>query len=284
MSHFYDCSKKVALLSQSTTPPQARKANHYPSVTTILGILKSDFVDNIWKPRKIVELARENPELDSGAISELTYGQYPHPETEKMIASSEFGTQVHARIEELVLAMRDGFGVDYNPFNAWAEPFLVWLEDNNVEVLNAEEVVYSHRMRIAGSVDFIGEMDGKIFLADYKCRSCKGSGKGKFYDKDCSQLSIESWMYARMYGLDYLPAVRSICIDVDTKQHIHKEWSELDMYKGILRAKLLATVYWMDWMSEDVGKLKNEKIEIINDEIAMTCQILNDLKEVNNEQ
>jgi hypothetical protein len=61
MSHFYDCSKKVALLSQSTTPPQARKANHYPSVTTILGILKSDFVDNIWKPRKIVELARENP-------------------------------------------------------------------------------------------------------------------------------------------------------------------------------------------------------------------------------
>jgi hypothetical protein len=46
----------------------------------------------------------------------------------------------------------------------------------------------------------------------------------------------------------------------------------------------LATIYWMDWMNEDVGKLKCEKMEIINDEIAMTCQILNDLKEVNNEQ
>lgn len=284
MSHFYDCKKKVAILSRSTTPPQARKANHYPSVTTILGILKSDFIDNIWKPKKIAELAREHPSIEAGSVADLTYGQYPHPETGDMIPSSEFGTSVHARIEELVLAMRDGFGVDYNAYNDWAEPFLVWLEDNNVEVINAEEVVYSHRMRIAGSVDFIGEMDGKIFLADYKCRSCKGSGKGKFYDKDCSQLSIESWMYARMYGLDYLPAVRSICIDVDSKEHMHKEWSELDMYKGILRAKLLATIYWMDWMNEDVGKLKCEKMEIINDEIAMTCQILNDLKEVNNEQ
>ena len=37
-------------------------------------------------------------------------------------------------------------------------------------------------------------------------------------------------------------------------------------------------------MKRLIRRTAEEKMEIINDEIAMTCQILNDLKEVNNEQ
>ena len=277
MSHFYEIQDGVGMLSKSNTAPQARKAGHLPSVTTVLGILKDPFIDYIWKPNKLIELSREHPDLDSKQVQDLTYGLVKCADTGNMIPSSEFGTTVHARLEGYVTCE----DMEESAYDEYAAPFLSFLAREGIEPKFAEFVVYSERIRIAGSVDFIGlDKDGKYILADYKCRSCKGSGKGKFYDKDCSQLAIEAWMFARMHKLDYIPKCISVCIDVDSKDHHHKEWSDLECYKGILRAKLLATLYWMDFMNEDIGQLKERKKEILRDEIDMSIQILNDLQAV----
>ena len=61
MAHFYDCKEVIdpKFLPDVTTPAQARKVfKAYPSVTTVLGIVKDSFIDSIWKPKRITEYAR----------------------------------------------------------------------------------------------------------------------------------------------------------------------------------------------------------------------------------
>jgi RecB family exonuclease len=75
--------------------------------------------------------------------------------------------------------------------------FIEWVQDNNVKPIACEKIIADNRIKIAGSVDFIGhDAEGQLFLADYKCRT-NTKGKAKVYDKDCQQLAIESWMLSR---------------------------------------------------------------------------------------
>ena len=250
MSHFYDCSDEP-FLTKASTPSQAKKVGAFPSVTTVMGIIKDPFLDGVWSPNKLVELARENEDWDINEINKRKFGMRTSPIDDSEITSSEFGTTVHGRIETHVNDMIAGKKPTMDSeWDAWAEPFLKFIVDNNIEPIKAEMVAWDDEIKVAGSVDFVGKMpDGKYYMADYKCRDCKGRG-GKFYEKkDCTQLAIESWMLARMWELEYLPWITSVCIDIGTKKHYHKEWSWKQMQKGIERFKLTAEIYWMDFMN-----------------------------------
>ena len=184
--HFYDC-KGTPYLTEARTPVQARKIKAYPSVTTVLSIQMNDFLHNIWTPRKIVELARDNPTMPVQEIQELNYGQRVCPATGKKISSSSFGTSVHARLEEVLNHRIFGEGLENEgtPFDDWVEPFIDFIDENNIKPLATEKIVFCHKMKSAGSVDLIADVDGKVHLFDYKCRDTKGTG-GKFYEeKDC---------------------------------------------------------------------------------------------------
>lgn len=249
MSHFYNCEAKP-YLTEANTPAQARKIGAYPSVTTVMGIIKDPFLDVIWSPRKYIDLARLHPSATPMEIDRLKYGSRTSPVTGDQIPSSEFGTSVHERLERHTNSIRDGLEpVMDTPWDAWTEPFLKYVEEESIEPYASEMVVYNDDVRVAGSVDFIGRLpDGKLMMADYKCRDCKGKG-GKFYEKkDCTQLAIESWMLSEMLCLDYLPSVMSICIDTETKKHYNKVWSDERVQMGIDRFKLCAKIYWMDFM------------------------------------
>jgi hypothetical protein len=106
MAHFYNCNDVASpsFEAEVTTPHQAKKAGIkvYPSVTTVLGVVKDDFIDSIWKPQKMVELSRENEYLHWRDIEQLTYGTREHPISGDVISSSEFGTTVHHCIEQWV--------------------------------------------------------------------------------------------------------------------------------------------------------------------------------------
>lgn len=250
MAHFYNCTdiSEPEFEPEVETPAKAKKLNKvFPSVTTVLGIVKDAFLDSIYKPRMITTLARKYPELQWQDIERLTYGTREHPMTGQTIESSEFGTTVHKVIEDHISHF--WLGVDKAPedtaWNDWAEPFIVWVESNNVKPIACEKVIANNRIKIAGSVDFIGhDSEGQLFLADYKCRT-NTKGKAKVYDKDCQQLAIESWMMMRQHNLSYLPSCISVVIDCDTKKHHHKVWTSEDMEKGIKVAKKCAELYWL---------------------------------------
>lgn len=254
MAHFYNCENVAApsFEAEVTTPPQARKAGArvYPSVTTVLGVVKDDFIDSIWKPSKMVELARQNDCLDWRDVELLTYGTREHPISGNVISSSEFGTTVHHCIEQWVNHLWLGEDApERTPWDAWAIPFISWIETNDVKPIACERLVACNRIKIAGSVDFIGhDTEGKLFLADYKCRT-NTKGKAKTYPKDCEQLAIESFMLMKEHKLDYLPACRSVIIDCDTKEHHHREWTPKEMKWGIDNAKLCAKIYWQKRMN-----------------------------------
>lgn len=248
MSHFYKYNKgKPVFLQDLATPAQAKKVRGaWPSVTTVLGVISDPFLDKIYKPRKITELARENTGMHWKDILDLTYGTREHPATGEEIASSEFGTAVHKRIEDYVLEdIEDKLIERVTPWDDWALPFIKWYKDNKVLPVAVEHMLGHGSVKIIGSVDFIGKYGdtGKAFLADYKCRAnCKG--KGKFYDKDCYQLAIEAWMLSRRAGLDYIPDCISVCIDCETKEHYHKVWKADKVQDGIEIAKLCSKLYW----------------------------------------
>lgn len=254
MAHFYQYIKGGSTFRDDIrTPAQARKHKQvYPSVTTILSIIKDPFLDGIYKPRKTTELARQYPNMDWQDVSDLVYGLREHPTTGEQIPSSEFGTAVHKRIEDYVLFdLQYPFGttideMDRSIWDDWAKPFVDWYKEHNVKPIAAESVVSCSRVKTAGSVDFIGRWSngkGNFFLADYKCRSCNG-GKPKFYDKDCYQLAIESYFLKQQKGMSYLPECISVCIDTDTCKHHHKKWTNAELYNGIKIAKLCSKLYW----------------------------------------
>tara|TARA_R110000803_G_scaffold82714_1_gene148904 strand:- start:315 stop:1070 length:756 start_codon:yes stop_codon:yes gene_type:complete len=247
MAHFYDCNDTLDsfLLEDVTTVAQARKVRAaYPSVTTILSICKDEFLDGIYKPSKMVELGRENPYLHWREVERLCYGLRQHPADGSAIPSSEFGTSVHKRIEELVQAKLHGHDIGESPYQEWAAPFLEWIEVCGVKPIATECVVADRLLKIAGSVDFIGyDSEGKLFLADYKCRT-NTKGKAKVYDKDCEQLAIEAFIVQRQHGLEYTPECRSVIIDCETKKHWHHVWNAKDVKAGIVNAKLMAKLFW----------------------------------------
>jgi len=251
MAHFYSASKdSPKFLPDVQTPPQARKAGSaWPSVTTVLGIVKDDFLDNIYQPKEMVRLAREHTSADWKRIKDMVYGFREHPFTGRMIPSSEFGTAVHKRIEEWLV---DGF-VTAGPFDDWAKPFVDWVEEEGVQVVGCEEIISDARLKIAGSVDFIGmDTSDKLFLADYKCRSC--TDKGKFYGKDCKQLAVESFMLKRKLKLNYNPGIISVCIDTNSANHYHKVWTDSEYEYYLECAKLSAKTYWQERMHKPKKK------------------------------
>jgi len=251
MAHFYNCKDTTdpSFEPDIETPAKARKVNKvYPSVTTVLGIVKDAFLDSIYKPRMMVDLARKNPFLPWQELERMTYGFRKHPATNEDIPSSEFGTAVHKTIEDMIESLiwdRMRELPEGREYDDWAEPFYQWVLDNDVKPIACERIIADNRIKIAGSVDFIGhDSDGKVFLADYKCRT-NTKGKAKTYDKDCQQLAIESWMLMKQHKLDYLPSCISVVIDCDTKKHHHKVWTPDEMQKGIKVAKKCAELYWL---------------------------------------
>jgi len=251
MAHFYNCKDTTdpSFEPDIETPAKARKVNKvYPSVTTVLGIVKDAFLDSIYKPRMMTDLARKNPFLPWQELERMTYGFRKHPATNEDIPSSEFGTAVHKTIEDMIESLiwdRMRELPEGREYDDWAEPFYQWVLDNDVKPIACERIIADNRIKIAGSVDFIGhDSDGKVFLADYKCRT-NTKGKAKTYDKDCQQLAIESFMLMKQHKLDYLPSCISVVIDCDTKKHHHKVWDSDEMQKGIKVAKKCAELYWL---------------------------------------
>ena len=79
----------------------------------------------------------------------------------------------------------------------------------------------------------------ELFICDYKCRKSK-----QFYPKDLWQMAIECEMLRRR-GLDYLPKCISVCIDINTKEHYHKLWTEEAQKEAIKIVKYISKLYWM---------------------------------------
>lgn len=67
--------------------------------------------------------------------------------------------------------------------------FLQWFDSVQIAPYATEMKVYSHKHRYQGTLDFVGEIDGEVFLVDYKSSS-----------KINDDMALQLVAYARAYG------------------------------------------------------------------------------------
>ena len=96
--------------------------------------------------------------------------------TKKKEDAGEKGSDIHARIEEMVKEAINLFGGHLRPTITDDMPsqvvkFVEWAVHNNVKFLESEKRVYSRESWYAGTLDLILEMDGKKYIADVKTSS-----------------------------------------------------------------------------------------------------------------
>ena len=153
----------------------------FPSVTTILGATqtkeKADVLKN-WRIRKGDAVADHILETTSGIGT----------------AAHLFNEKYQARKHGLPYPL-DKFDEQYALFghahHVNCRPFL----DSVEEVYALEQAVFSSELKLAGTIDCVGKVDGKICVIDYKTKG-KPQKQEWMYD-----YFLQSSLYAEMWNL-----------------------------------------------------------------------------------
>ena len=214
---------------------------NFPSVTTIIQQVKK--IPGAYYSKMAVNYLRENL-LDKVYSGEITLDQFKAMDLDALTKyakatakrdyekAGDIGTRVHAAIENY---FKKGAKIDVDqdiqiPFNA----VLDWVNKNDVNCLLSEHVVYSS-MGYAGTLDFIGTINDKKYLVDFK------SSKG-FWPDMPMQLAAYNHAHEEMTG-DKMEGIGILRLDKETGM---PEWKEIPFNKlGHYLEKFLALLeYW----------------------------------------
>ena len=135
----------------------------YPSITTVTGLLKKQFIQE-WRQRVGEEEANK---ISSKA--------------------SRRGTRIHSLCEDYL--SNKPITPDYHDHEMWKaiQPHLDRI--NNIHAL--EDKLYSDYLEVAGTVDCIGEYDGKLSVIDFKTSSrLKSKDDIHDYFMQCSAYAV----------------------------------------------------------------------------------------------
>lgn len=138
-------------------------------------------------------------------------------------AAGTRGTAIHEACEKLLLNQKWS---DISMF--YKGDFLVMknhLEEHVDNVFCLEHQMYSKKLRLAGTVDCIGEYDGKLAIIDFKT-----SSRLKYRDEINSyflQCACYSLMLYERYGLITSTIIVLMVVEGDTKVHVFKENSSI---------------------------------------------------------
>lgn len=168
-----------------------------PGVTTIVGLLNKPHLVN-WANKMGLQ------GIDTTAYTSAAAGA---------------GTCAH----EMIQAMVGGTAVDFSKYtgeeieaaqNA-AEKFRAWLVNHDMQTHLIEEQLVSERHRVGGTIDWYGELDGKMTLVDIKT-------SGDIYEEHIIQVAA----YAQMlkdeeYPIDCVRILRFSREDNDDHRDMH---------------------------------------------------------------
>ena len=176
----------------------------YPSVTSVLGIISKPALYG-WYAKTTAEgytdLLRSNEVGDFGEL--LAVERYRLPEFEKLAKGSgrsalkqagDTGSRVHHWIE---CENTDQPLPDVTEdMTSSLDAYRTWKDEIGITIMEAEQVVYSHTYRFAGTLDALGlTKDGKRVLLDYKTSN-------GIYDETALQLSAYAIAEQEMSGGD----------------------------------------------------------------------------------
>lgn len=146
-------------------------------VTTILGVIAKPMLIQ-WAANEAVKYIRENAnivDVEAGFDLEvwedlLKAASVAH--RKKKEAAGDKGKDVHAQIEVLIKSSLDtGTPISGTSDNEQVQHFIDWAVSNKVKFLVSEEKVFSRKLWVAGTIDFVCEIDGEVWIGDIKTSS-----------------------------------------------------------------------------------------------------------------
>ena len=147
--------------------------NDYPSVTTILGVLRKIGLENWYKVNTIHFI---NNEMSKAKI---------------------IGTQIHKAIEDLTNGVEVKFETEYNEevMNV-LRGFMKFKKDHpEIRMKLSEIKLTSESYKFNGTMDVLSEIDGVPIIGDYKTGKAKEKDKPEIYDEYKTQVSAYCYLY-----------------------------------------------------------------------------------------
>lgn len=151
---------------------------HYPSVTTILGILPL--------PEGLVNWQAFNPNADAYMEERAMVGSTAHYYFE---CKSSKALPNHSPVLERDIAWKYLNPTTAEKIGNICRKITLMMQMNEFEPLYVEEKVWSHRVKVAGRVDFIGYLNGEKAIVDLKTSRKFFDDPDKLYDNHEVQLS-----------------------------------------------------------------------------------------------
>lgn len=175
MAHYYDkngaprhtqkTGPRAKYPTRPTTIKDAEEKKLFPSVSAITGMLSKDWLAP-WKVRETMKEAFASPPIGSEDFD--TWKRHVCAEADKKMAfPAEFGTLLHAEIEEYFTSQN---GTLHSEYAAYIEPAIEHLEGLPDPVVASERVVVNAEFGYAGTLD-VELQSGS--LADFKSTGSK---------------------------------------------------------------------------------------------------------------
>lgn len=186
----------------------ARKEKLYPSVTSILAIKEKPQL-SAWKVEQALSQAltmQRFPQESDWAFIKRVLEQ----DKEERAKAPDLGTAVHKAIAEYITA--GGFPVvgevDMAPTYRWI--------DEHVDKPTAQcEVRFASYLGYGGCIDFVGLVDGKKAIIDWKTQSVKKTPA--FYDEWVWQLAAYYGRDSTALGPNFYNGSQWISVVIDTR-------------------------------------------------------------------
>ena len=170
---------------------QTPDGNKYPSVTTVISEMSDKTAIIKWRKR----VGEEEANRVSGRATRR-------------------GTAVHTLLEKFVLNEEIDFA-DTMPLNkTMFNQIAKYLEQNVDNVRSSEGQLFSHKLKIAGSVDLIASYKGEPAIIDFKT-STKPKRK-EWIENYFLQATMYSYMLYEMTGLYHPKLVIMIAVEEDS--------------------------------------------------------------------
>jgi genome maintenance exonuclease 1 len=177
---------------------QTPDGNKYPSVTTVLSEMSDKTAIMEWRKR----VGEEEANRVSGRATRR-------------------GTAVHSLLEKFVLNEEIDFS-DTMPLNkTMYNQIAKHLEQHVDDVRSSEGQLFSHKLKIAGSVDLVASYKGEPAIIDFKT-STKPKRK-EWIENYFLQATMYSYMLYEMTGLYHPKLVIAIALEEDSGPQIFEE-------------------------------------------------------------
>lgn len=146
--------------------------NNYPSVTTILGVLRKVGLEN-WFKYKTIQFINE-----------------------KSAKGKFIGTQIHQVIQDYIETGSAKIETEYQDevSNALKSFMLFKNENPNIKLNRSEIALTSEKYKYNGTIDCTGE-NGGLLIADWKTSEAKDKDKPNIYDEYLYQVSSYVHLY-----------------------------------------------------------------------------------------